>query len=292
MQINAELTGKGAIRAPTDIPKGTEICIAYVTEFWQNSGDIRSNKQEKRTVQSTTPPKSTGDAILGIIAYSIGRTKTGMWVLFVEELIGTKHSRGKGLRIGRKLMKRATDEALSHGGVEEIHLVVRNASQQVHAHDMYRELGITRQKKNATKNRVRMGKLAREEQHWVGKIEAAIGSLETDPEGKHRAMRYNGLEETTAKARADIRSAFDEIHMHRNGDKAPWIEHNSKAIHVVIWETKWGQQTEGPAQQVADTSSADTPEVWNPAPGKGPSEEGRPQTPSTDTGDGNERRRS
>ena len=164
-KINAELTGKGAIRALENIQKGVEICIAYGTDFWDNSGDIKSGKQEERRVQHTTPQRSTENKILGIIAYSVEKTKTGMWVLFIEELIGTRRSRGKGLRIGRKLIREAVREALSHGGVEEIHLVVRNASQQVHAHDLYTELGMSRQKQNVTRNRVQMNKLAREEQY-------------------------------------------------------------------------------------------------------------------------------
>ena len=202
-QINAELTGKGAIRALGNIPKGTEICIPYGTEFWDNSGDIKSSKQGERKVQHTTPQRSTGDKILGIIAYSVEKTKTGMWVLFIEELIGTRRSRGRGLRIGRKLIREAIREALSHGGVEEVHLVVRNASQQVHAHDIYSELGMSRQKQNATRNRVQMNRLTREEQYWVGKVEAAANSLGAEQaestSGWETTTRYNGLEETTAK---------------------------------------------------------------------------------------------
>jgi hypothetical protein len=204
-------------------------------------------------VQHTTPQRSTGDKILGTIAYSVEKTKTGMWVLFIEELIGTRRSRGRGLRMGRKLIREAIREALSHGGVEEIHLVVRNASQQVHAHDIYRELGISRQKQNATKNRVRINKLTREEQYWVGKVDAATNSLGAEQEenrpGGETTTRYNGLEETTAREKAEIRSEFEEVHTHRNGDKATWAEHGKTSIHVVIREAEWEQQTETPIEK-------------------------------------------
>ena len=295
-KVNAELTGKGAIRALENIPKGAETCIAYGTEFWHNSGDIKSSKQGERKVQHTTPQRSTGDKILGIIAYSVEKTKTGMWVLFIEELIGTRRSRGRGLRLGRRLIKEAIREALSHGGVEEIHLVVRNTSQQVHAQDIYRELGISRQKQNATRNRVQMDKLAREEQYWVGKVEAATSSLGADQAGStsggRTTTRYNGLEATTAKEKANIRSEFEEIHTHRNGNKALWTEHDKTSIHVVIWEAEWEQQTE--TQQQTETpmgkemggDGTSTLGGWNHQETEaGPSREDRPQTPSTDAGE-------
>ena len=156
---NAELTRHGNIKAARTIKTGEEICIEYGEDFWKKAGPIQPKHVPHRAVtavpiqsRKVTPGNAQNDTretekhLLGFIAYTIEKTRTGTWVLFIEEIISTTRARGRNLRIGRRLLREAIRAATSDGRVTEIHLVVRNASQQVHAHDIYRELGISRQK--------------------------------------------------------------------------------------------------------------------------------------------------
>ena len=62
-QINAELTGRGEIRALADIPKGTEICIPYGTEFWHNRGGTEEGEGRGEALEASWTQTVRDDAI-------------------------------------------------------------------------------------------------------------------------------------------------------------------------------------------------------------------------------------
>ena len=97
-----------------------------------------------------------------------------------------------------------------------------------------------RQEQRHTKNRVQLDeKLARNEQYWTGTTTAAT---EADQVGCPRVEggieRYEGLREATPDTRAAIRTAFEEVHKHSEGDKATWEQHARETTHIAIWETE------------------------------------------------------
>ena len=130
--------GGGAIKAARTIKIGGEICIEYGESFWEGTGPIQPKTTPHRTVISVpiqshavTPghterenTRGNGKYPLGFIAYTIEQTKTGTWVLFMEEILSTDRARGRNLRIGRRLLREEIRAATSDGRVREIHLIV------------------------------------------------------------------------------------------------------------------------------------------------------------------------
>ena len=176
--------------------------------------------------------------LLGFAPYTIEQTRTGKWVPVIEEILSTAHARGRNLRVGRRLMEHAINEAVRDGRVTEIHLIVRSTEQQTHAHDLYISCGISRQLTKDSRNRIKMdGRLVRDAQYWTGLIGrvAEQGSRL----GQHKAVEvreYTSLGRAQAGERNCMREAFDAVHGHERGDKVPWAEHEQGSKHVAVWE--------------------------------------------------------
>ena len=222
---NAELTRHGNIKAAREIKNGEEICIEYGEKFWAGTGPIQPKNTPRRTIisvpiqsRTATPGSTQGNTreaeknLLGFIAYTIEKTRTGTWVLFIEEILSTGRARGRNLKIGRRLLREAILAATRDERATEIHLIIRGADQQIHAANLYTLYGMGRQEQRHTKNRVQLDeKLARTEQYWTGTMTAAT---EADQVGCPRVEggieRYEGLREATPGTRAAIRTAFEE----------------------------------------------------------------------------------
>ena len=73
-----------------------------------------------------------------------------------------------------------------------------------------------------------------------GRVEVATAATQADQVGCPRVEggieRYEGLREATPAKRATIRTAFEEVHTHGEGDKAAWETHARETTHIAIWE--------------------------------------------------------